>query len=196
MVGEEPSRFFTRSIERISSDSSTASKGLGPLSNQSAPVWRFAILGGRTTGDSSAGVLANDTKRDWEWGLENESAKIHIPSLLRWNQAQPGIARSFLLTLPEADEDMVDAWLSMLGVKSPNMEARDAIQSAPAGLASNLIREQEQKALDRVRLRWLGGDLDQNYQVDPWEESLLEKLLFDPQGASPAQAKKIGRAHV
>ena len=30
---------------------------------------------------------------------------------------------------------------------------------------------------------------DQNYQVDPWEESLLEKILFDPQGASPAQAK-------
>ncbi|MFM8399402.1 MAG: hypothetical protein ACKOAH_16385, partial [Pirellula sp.] len=121
--------------------------------------------------------------QSWKWGWESQSAKLHIPTLLRWNQMRPGLARTVLLTLPEADEETVDGWLASLGVRTVTTAAQDAMQSAMGGgMQSNLQRQQRTRSLERFKLRWLGGDLDQNYRLDPWEETLMEQLLSDPLG--------------
>lgn len=135
------------------------------------------------TANANSGAMSDNTdfNRSWKWGLENEGGKLHIPTLLRWNQTRPGIARSMLLKLPDADEETVDTWLAQFGVRTIAAMAQDAIATASSsGLQSPAQRQQKAQANDLVRLRWFGGDLDQNYQIDPWESSLLEKLLIDP----------------
>lgn len=165
--------------------------------------WRFAILSQASIGDTAgvpgASTSASQVGRNsslaelgggdstWKWGLESESSKLHIPTLLKWNQMRPGLARTVLLTLPEADEETVDGWLATLGVRSNATAAQDAMQRAMGGgVGSNLQRQQQARSLERFKLRWLGGDMDQNYRLDPWEETLMERLLSDPlSGESP-----------
>jgi DNA uptake protein ComE-like DNA-binding protein len=190
-------KFFGRPLRAPTQDPSKES--------DSQSHWRFAIISdagaseqstaqiGLSSNNSAAsnssaatanpGSLAGNSEfnRSWQWGLENEGGKLHIPTLLRWNQTRPGIARSMLLRLPDADEETVDTWLAQFGVRTAATIARDTIASASSsGLQSPSQRQQKAQANDLVRLRWFGGDLDQNYQIDPWESSLLEKLLIDP----------------
>ncbi len=150
--------------------------------NDSQSQWRFAIIASGENSEQSIDTTgASDVNRSWEWGVENEGGKLHIPTLIRWNQSRPGIARSILLKLPDADEETVDTWLAQFGVRTAAAMAQDAIANASSsGLQSPAQRQQKAQANDLVRLRWFGGDLDQNYQIDPWESSLLEKLLIAP----------------
>lgn len=193
-------KFFGRPLSSPTQDPSKAS--------DSQSQWRFAIIADGGVSEQSTtqvGLSSNNTplnssnartatpgasaggselNRSWQWGLENEGGKLHIPTLLRWNQTRPGIARSMLLRLPEADEETVDTWLAQFGVRTAATMARDTIAAASSsGLQSPSQRQQKAQANDLVRLRWFGGDLDQNYQIDPWESSLLEKLLIDPNAA-------------
>ena len=106
---------------------------------------------------------------------------------------RPGLARSVLMTLPEADEETVDGWLASLGVRTATSASQDALQMAMGGgMQSNPQRQQRTRSLDRMRLRWLGGDLDQNYRLDDWEETLMERLLSDPM-AGGSEMSALGR---
>lgn len=106
---------------------------------------------------------------------------------------RPGLARSVLMTLPEADEETVDGWLASLGVRTATSASQDALQMAMGGgMQSNQQRQQRTRSLDRMRLRWLGGDLDQNYRLDDWEETLMERLLSDPMSGG-SEMSELGR---
>ena len=106
---------------------------------------------------------------------------------------RPGLARSVLMTLPEADEETVDGWLASLGVRTATSASQDALQMAMGGgMQSNQQRQQRTRSLDRMRLRWLGGDLDQNYRLDDWEETLMERLLSDPMSGG-SEMSALGR---
>jgi type II secretory pathway component PulK len=144
-------------------------------------------------GSGTGSVTGSGTPIEWGWGMDNESAKLHIPTLLRWNQMRPGLARSVLMTLPEADEETVDGWLASLGVRTATSASQDALQMAMGGgMQSNQQRQQRTRSLDRMRLRWLGGDLDQNYRLDDWEETLMERLLSDPMSGG-SEMSELGR---
>ena len=199
--GEEASRVFSRVVEQSNLVEKTLTQ------DRSDYQWRFAIVSGgggsglgAGPGESSAGTQSIATASEpvsntasWGWGLESEGAKLHIPSLLRWNQMRPGLAREVLLTLPEADEETVDGWLATLGVRTATTAAQDAMQMAMGGgMQSNMQRQQRSKSLERLRLRWLGGDLDQNYRLDPWEETLMERMLSTP-GVGEATASPMAR---
>ncbi len=213
MAGQESGELFRRVVER--------SEQLEPslLGDREDSRWRFAILSGGSVASSgssasnstgslagSSGVRArgesqvdggsgtgSGTSIEWGWGMDNESAKLHIPTLLRWNQMRPGLARSVLMTLPEADEETVDGWLASLGVRTATSASQDALQMAMGGgMQSNPQRQQRTRSLDRMRLRWLGGDLDQNYRLDDWEETLMERLLSDPM-AGGSETSALGR---
>ena len=213
MAGQESSELFRRVVER--------SEQLEPsqLGDREDSRWRFAILSGGSVASSgssasnstgglagslagSSGVRARGGSQvdggsgasiEWGWGMDNESAKLHIPTLLRWNQMRPGLARSVLMTLPEADEETVDGWLASLGVRTATSASQDALQMAMGGgMQSNPQRQQRTRSLDRMRLRWLGGDLDQNYRLDDWEETLMERLLSDPM-AGGSEMSALGR---
>ena len=199
--GEEASRVFSRVVEQSNLVEKTLTQ------DRSDYQWRFAIVSGgggsglgAGPGESSAGTQSIATASEpvsntasWGWGLESEGAKLHIPSLLRWNQMRTGLAREVLLTLPEADEETVDGWLATLGVRTATTAAQDAMQMAMGGgMQSNMQRQQRSKSLERLRLRWLGGDLDQNYRLDPWEETLMERMLSTP-GVGEATASPMAR---
>lgn len=217
MAGQESGELFRRVVER----SEQLEQSL--LGDREESRWRFAILSGGSVASSgssasnstgglasslagSSGVRARGGSRveggsgtgsgasiEWGWGMDNESAKLHIPTLLRWNQMRPGLARSVLMTLPEADEETVDGWLASLGVRTATSASQDALQMAMgSGMQSNQQRQQRTRSLDRMRLRWLGGDLDQNYRLDDWEETLMERLLSDPM-AGGSEMSALGR---
>ena len=217
MAGQESSELFRRVVER----SEQLEPSL--LGDREDSRWRFAILSGGSVASSGssasnstgslAGSLAGSltgssgvrsrggsqvdggsgASIEWGWGMDNESAKLHIPTLLRWNQMRPGLARSVLMTLPEADEETVDGWLASLGVRTATSASQDALQMAMGGgMQSNPQRQQRTRSLDRMRLRWLGGDLDQNYRLDDWEETLMERLLSDPM-AGGSEMSALGR---
>ena len=213
MAGQESGELFRRVVER----SEQLEQSL--LGDREDSRWRFAILSGGSVASSgssasnstgglagsltgSSGVRSRGESQvdggsgasiEWGWGMDNESAKLHIPTLLRWNQMRPGLARSVLMTLPEADEETVDGWLASLGVRTATSASQDALQMAMGGgMQSNQQRQQRTRSLDRMRLRWLGGDLDQNYRLDDWEETLMERLLSDPM-AGGSEMSALGR---
>lgn len=121
--------------------------------------WRFCLVSpvltdaaGNSQGRTSP--VASSSPLSIRFGLVNESAKLHIPTLLEWDRMKPGHARSTLLALPNVSESLVDAWLRELGV-SARFE-RDELKNPEA-------------SIDDLRYAWTGGDLNQNYQLDPLE---------------------------
>ena len=221
MAGQESSELFRRVVERseqleplqlgdredsrwrfailsggsVASSGSSASNSTGSLAGSLAGSSGVRARGGsQVDGGSGTGLgTGSGTSIEWGWGMDNESAKLHIPTLLRWNQMRPGLARSVLMTLPEADEETVDGWLASLGVRTATSASQDALQMAMGGgMQSNPQRQQRTRSLDRMRLRWLGGDLDQNYRLDDWEETLMERLLSDPM-AGGSEMSALGR---
>ena len=183
--GTNPEKIFSRSIEE------DATRLNSQTDDESS--WQFAILGRKQSfGSNDTASVSGDGPNDlsqgsiknWKWGFESEGGKLHIPTLLKWNQLRPGIARTILLQLSDADEESVDAWLAQFGVRTVAAVAQDTLaQASSSGLQSPTQRKQRTEAADRLRLRWFGGDLDQNYQIDPWEDALLGKLLVDPTGS-------------
>ncbi|MEY2612475.1 MAG: hypothetical protein RL069_1287, partial [Planctomycetota bacterium] len=183
--GTNPEKIFSRSIEE------EATRLNSQTDDESS--WQFAILGRKQSfGSNDTASVSGDGPNDlsqgsiknWKWGFESEGGKLHIPTLLKWNQLRPGIARTILLQLPDADEESIDAWLAQFGVRTVAAVAQDTLaQASSSGLQSPTQRKQRTEAADRLRLRWFGGDLDQNYQIDPWEDALLGKLLVDPTGS-------------
>ena len=128
-------------------------------SNRDPNAWRFCLVSPRTADDAihsplSSSQIAGTPSLPIRFGLENESAKIHIPTLIAWDRMMPGHARTTLLGLPGVSEAMVDAWLREFGV---------SVRVDKGG-----VREPHASRED-LRHAWFGGDLNQNYQLDPIE---------------------------
>ena len=47
-------------------------------------------------------------------------------------------------------------------------------------------QSEQRSSLDRMRSLWFGGDLNQNYRLDPIEVQLLERLSRSERGAAPS----------
>jgi hypothetical protein len=130
--------------------------------------------------------LSTDEAVVWRWGIENESAKLSIPALLRMEMGRPGHFRMVLMNLPGMDEETADAWLDQLGVARPNALA-SAASLTPLG-ARNSPQQPEPSSFDlaprqelyasqnRLQSLWFGGDLNQNYRLDPIEYQWMERL--------------------
>ena len=121
--------------------------------------WRFCLVSPGivdAAGNSQVRTsqVAGSSSLPIRFGLVNESSKLHIPTLLAWDRMRPGHARSTLLALPGASEPLVDAWLLELGVAA--RFERDESKN-------------QQASMEGLRYAWLGGDLNQNYQLDPLE---------------------------
>lgn len=112
--------------------------------------WRFSVVSPLL--ESSTSTRATTTTLPFRYGMENESAKLHIPTLLAWDRAQPGSARRALLNLPGANEELVSIFL----------EYCRAPQQAP----------KQATAPDRIASIWSGGDWNKNYRLDPLEQQL------------------------
>lgn len=134
-----------------------------PTDTSDAAAWRFSVLSPPLA--STGSTRAATTTLPFRYGMENESAKLHIPTLLEWDRVQPGAARRALLNLPGATEEMVALFLEYC--RAPQQSPKQA--SAP----------------DRIALLWSGGDWNRNYRLDPLEQQL--NLLNDEGNANPSE---------
>jgi hypothetical protein len=145
-------------------------------SDQIERYWRATIVAPRSdmelTGDAPGGSSAQQNRL--RFGLVNESAKLHIPSLLAWDQQVVGTARTALLNLPGATPDSVDRWLQIIrqnfsgGGQATSLRERLDEARNPNGDAST--------SRDQLRRLWSGTDLNRNYRVDALETQLLSRL--------------------
>ncbi len=144
-------------------------------SNRDPNAWRFCLVSpqamdGPVNNPLSSSQISGTPSLPIRFGLENETAKLHIPTLIAWNERMPGHARTTLMGLPGVSESMVDAWLRQFGV---------------SGRIDNGGTQNQIASLDDLRLAWFGGDLNQNYQLDPLEIRLASQLLRRDPSSSP-----------
>ncbi len=165
-------------------------------------TWRVSLVAPRGDNNSNtAGPLASTSSRSpvnisnaagrttapLRFGLVNESAKLHIPTLLQWEQLNPGNTRMALLRLTGATETIVDAWLQRQGV-SQSGNASGVGSELRERLSVQGNRAQLQSANELLKYHWLGGDLNQNFLFDPIESQLSTRLLANQAGVALANA--------
>lgn len=118
---------------------------------------------GTSSLSSSSSEASDEEPAGFHYGLQNESAKIHLPTLVAWDRAQPGHARRVLMSLPGATEPVAEAWLKELGIE-PSMALNSSTSTA-----SDRQANPSGNSSDRVQQSWFGSDLNQNYKVDAME---------------------------
>ncbi|TWU17138.1 hypothetical protein Pla52o_54770 [Novipirellula galeiformis] len=139
---------------------------------------------------TAAGAIGGDAANSpLRFGLENESAKLHLPTLLQWERQFPGHARATLMRLPGATAELIDAWLRRLGVAR-----RDGSATGESRLLDRLENAapavDQQASADALRFHWLGGDLNQNYRLDPLELHWAARMMSE--GESAAGSSSLG----
>ncbi len=180
-------RVFRRSTARDDSRSDSQSNRMS--------TWQFglispeldnAISAPSASANTNVGSIGLEDGLQWRWGIENESAKLSIPMMLNIETLRPGHFRSVLLALPGMDEEATDAFLDQLGVRRLNGANR---QNTPiSGAIDPTLRNEQGASRDRVRALWYGGDLNQNYRLDPIELQLMDKLSRSEAGAVPSRS--------
>jgi type II secretory pathway component PulK len=131
---------------------------------------RFTVLSPRIDGDQVNGS---------RYGLENESAKLNLAALLRWEQRQSGMAHEALMRLPGMTESIADAMLDWtdpddsprsFGAESEYYGTLDRPYAGRNGPPESI----DELLLVRGVTRKLmyGRDLNRNFQVEP--EELIE----------------------
>lgn len=184
---EARERIYRRATQR---DDSTPDLG-----QDRKDTWQFGLISpsvensiaDATMTSVSGGSPGNlEDAIQWRWGFENESAKLSIPAMLQIERTRPGHLRSFLLTLPALDEESADAWLDQLGVTRINGPNRRntpmPVDQNADGIIDNATTTDREDSRDRIRALWYGGDLNQNYRLDPIEVQLLDKLSRSQSG--------------
>ena len=97
-------------LSAIGSNATTAQPGI-PVEEQSVSLdltddrWRFSVVTVDVTAEQNA-VL--------RFGLQNESSKLHLTNILRWDQATPGHGRAALMQLPGMTEAVADSILDWM----------------------------------------------------------------------------------
>lgn len=95
--------------------------GLGsPVSR--APARVGSMGGSQFNGIGSAGGMNFVDGSPWQLGVVNESSKLHLATLLMWEQAWPGSARNALLQLPGMTMEIADAILDWIDKDSEPRE--------------------------------------------------------------------------
>ena len=159
-------------LKHVSISSSAESNAASQL-QQTSSEWRFGLISPNVSGSSEID-FTRDQSADIRFGLENESAKIHLPTLIEIDRKQPGHARATLLNLPYATETLVDAWLQQLGVLNQRAASGSNLLDRLQANSTNASLPSE---IDQLKIRWYGGDLNQNYRLDPLENRIAGQLL-------------------
>lgn len=150
-----------------------------------SPLLRDAASPGSDGSASATSPRIDERSASYRFGLQNEAAKLHIPTLLAWDAQVPGHAKNTLMNLPRATEASVDAWLQSLP-SSPSARPLDGswpISDSSAGMsgqlpAASFAPGRISTIQDQLNYLWLGGDLNQNYVWDPLERKLDPVLPF------------------
>ncbi|MFO1021175.1 MAG: type II secretion system protein GspK [Planctomycetales bacterium] len=115
----------------------------------------------------------------YRYGLEDESARLNLAMLLRWERESPGAGQAALMKLPEMTEEIADAILDWLDADSTPRE-HGAEEDFYAGLnppyppRNGLPLSLEELLLVKGVTRELlyGKDRNLNYQVEEGERKV------------------------
>lgn len=124
--------------------------------------WQFSVISPPPQSVSKSSSVA--TSLPYRYGMENESAKLHLPTLLQWDKIRPGSARRALMNLPGATEEMVTIFLEYC--RAPQQSPKQA--TTP----------------DRIAWLWNGGDWNHNFRLDAIEQQ-LGQLTQDRSSSGP-----------
>lgn len=161
-------------------------------------AWRVSIISpglmDETENDRLSAQNRLQRELSFNFGIQNESAKIHLPTLAIWDSQQPGYARQVLMSLPGANPELVDSILASIsavretntnrnGISEGASHDSDRLTLDPLPLSSPGSTDRTQ-ATTPARIsrgvwpKWLGQDLNQNYALDPIESAL--RLIDSP----------------
>lgn len=137
------------------------------------PQWQFTIVGGAMrSGQSAAGL---------QYGVENESALLHLAAVLRWENDEPGSGREALLKLPEMTPQVADAILDWIDsdneAREFGAEADDYQTSSPPYSPRNAIPQSLEELLlvkGVTQQLLFGFDIDRNFYLDTNEELAMQ----------------------
>lgn len=175
-------------------------------------AWKYALISPSradvASGSEGSGVAADPRSSEsgeaWRWGLENESAKIPIQALKEWEKTKPGHAKNVLARLPGVKPEAIEPWLIAEGVLRPSKRigassslnerlsntndnpTQDSVGTTIAnGIDSRSNGNSDESSSDPLQASyWSGGDLNQNYRLDPLETMWLERQSQSRVGAS------------
>ncbi len=127
---------------------------------------RFSIVVPKVEGEEAGGGL--------RFGVENESGKLHLASLLRWDEQQPGSGRKALMNFPGMTEAVADAILDWIDADAQPREMgaeSDYYASLPRPYASrNGLPECLEELLlvkGVTREMLFGSDSNYNGPIEP-----------------------------
>ena len=168
-------------------------------------TWRFGLVSPiangvldsttRSTGSVTVDLDDSDGSSSLRYGFENESAKLHMPTLLEWDRKIPGHARATLLAFPGATEQLVDSWLRGLGV-TKQQAGLNGGSSLLDRLESRGENRDQESDTDQLKMLWFGGDLNQNYRLDPLEVRLSEQLFARKRGGTSSMSANSATSSV
>jgi DNA uptake protein ComE-like DNA-binding protein len=127
----------------------------------------FSIVTGNGTFGPEGGI---------RFGVENESGRLHLAAILRWEEQQPGSGRTALLKFPgmtEATADAILDWIDAdsepraMGAESDYYAGIEPAYVPRNGLPDCLEELLLVKGVTRELL--FGADANYNYQLDPEE---------------------------
>lgn len=139
-----------------------------------AAPWRFSLVVPASGKSNDLTRSTNETASNaFSIGLQSESAKLHLPTLLGWDSIVPGHAQATLMRLPGATTELVDALLDEMGAPPTSQ--------LPA-IGRNMRQRPERKIGSILTRAWIGDDWDQNYQVDALEQEIA-RSRFEAAGS-------------
>ncbi|MFV1968751.1 MAG: general secretion pathway protein GspK, partial [Pirellulaceae bacterium] len=134
---------------------------------------RFSVIAPRFSKGEPAG---------FRFGLENESAKLHLGALLAWDKQTPGTASESLAQLPGMTDSIADAvldWIDTDGAARTFGAESDFYQTLdhPYAPRNATVECLEELLLIRgvSRQRLFGWDTNRNYYLDPDEAARAER---------------------
>ncbi len=101
-LGNQPEIFQGRTVRAVSLGGETSAGD--HIASRRSNSWQFSVLHPVRQGQQSNLIF----------GLQYESARLHLATLLRWEESEPGAGREALLQLPGMTEPIADAMLDWL----------------------------------------------------------------------------------
>lgn len=120
----------------------------------------------------------SQSEQKWHYGLQRESGRLDLHTVMNWETRQPGAGRQALLALPGVTEAIADAlldWMDSDSVPRPSGAEEDYYStlnppySARNGIPDSLEELLLVKGMTRSLL--FGRDANQNHRIDPEEQS-------------------------
>ena len=146
--------------------------------------WRFTVLSSAASTSRRESTNANPQRSSsmsaestWGYGMENLCAKVTLAQLIRWEAMEPGNAIQFFQGLPGGDpEGGLDSEKIQLAVRHWGRSMASPGRRTGRATIDTLVADERSLEEHHWDQLWTGGDLNQNYQLDPWEVRWRDRL--------------------